>query len=102
MARLLIILGLACVICKVMTGKWPWALLGWEPGGTSARFRAEAQARALLGVGKDARRNEIIEAHKRLITKVHPDRGGTSEKVHEANAARDLLLARLPDQSPRP
>jgi hypothetical protein len=26
---------------------------------------------------------------------VHPDRGGTSDQVHEANAARDLLLAEL-------
>jgi hypothetical protein len=26
---------------------------------------------------------------------VHPDRGGSNEAVHEANAARDLLLARL-------
>lgn len=102
MGRLLIILGLACIVCKVMTGRWPWALLGWEPGGASARFRAEAKARALLGVPKGARRNEIIEAHKRLITQVHPDRGGTNDQVHEANAARDLLLARLLDQPPRP
>jgi hypothetical protein len=28
---------------------------------------------------------------------VHPDRGGTNDKVHEANAARDLLLDELPD-----
>jgi len=102
MARLLIILGLACLACKVMTGRWPWQLLGWEPGGASTRFRAEAQARALLGVPKGARRNEIIEAHKRLIAMVHPDRGGTNEQVHEANAARDLLLARLLDQPQRP
>jgi len=27
---------------------------------------------------------------------VHPDRGGTNEQVHEANAARDLLLDELP------
>ena len=29
---------------------------------------------------------------------VHPDRGGTAEQVHEANAARDLLLDELPRQ----
>jgi hypothetical protein len=28
---------------------------------------------------------------------VHPDRGGTSDQVHEANDARDLLLDALPD-----
>jgi DnaJ family protein C protein 19 len=28
---------------------------------------------------------------------VHPDRGGTNEQVHEAQAARDVLLDELPD-----
>ena len=36
--------------------------------------------------------------HKRLIAMVHPDRGGTDGQVHEANAARDLLLDELPHQ----
>jgi len=29
---------------------------------------------------------------------VHPDKGGTNEQVHEANAARDLLFDELPGQ----
>jgi DnaJ family protein C protein 19 len=98
MARLLIYLGLACVICKLMTGRWPWVLVGWEPGSLATRSRTEASARTLLGVGRDASRIEILEAHKRLLAIVHPDRGGTNDQVHEANAARDLLLARLPGQ----
>jgi curved DNA-binding protein CbpA len=56
---------------------------------------AETRARNLLGVGPDAPREQIIEAHRRLLALVHPDRGGSNEAVHEANAARDLLLARL-------
>jgi curved DNA-binding protein CbpA len=56
---------------------------------------ARAQAQALLGVAPGAPRAEIIEAHRRLIGMVHPDRGGTSDLVHEANAARDLLLAEI-------
>jgi hypothetical protein len=27
---------------------------------------------------------------------VHPDRGGSNSQVHEANAARDILLGELP------
>jgi hypothetical protein len=95
MVRLLIYLGLACVICKLMTGRWPWVLAGWEPGSLTARSRAEDRARTLLGVGSDASRNDILEAHKRLLAIVHPDRGGSNDQVHEANAARDLLLDRL-------
>jgi chromosome partitioning protein len=51
-----------------------------------------------LGVAKTARRETIIEAHRALLALVHPDRGGSSEQVHEANAARDLLLARLAER----
>ena len=100
MIRLLVWTALACLLCKWATRRWPWELAGfdlgrWEPGGRSARSAADARARALLGVSAQASRTEIIEAHKRLVALVHPDRGGTGEQVHEANAARDLLLARL-------
>ena len=97
MARLLILLLLASLACRVITGQWPWKLLSREPAGGAGRSGAEGRARALLGVRSGAARTEIIEAHKRLVAMVHPDRGGTNEQVHEANAARDLLLARLQD-----
>jgi len=97
MGRLLVLAALAVLACKAFTGKWPWEL--WA---ISERAQAELQARALLGVERNARRVDIIEAHRRLIARVHPDRGGTSEQVHAATRARDLLLARLdrtrPDQ----
>lgn len=90
MGRLLILVLLGSLACRALTGRWPWEL--WRD---SERSQAEAQARALLGVGRDARREEIVEAHRRLLTMVHPDRGGSSEQVHAASRARDLLLARL-------
>ena len=91
MSKLLILLVLASVACRMLAGKWPWEL--FKAGTASAD---EAQARAVLGVGRNATALEITEAHRRLIAQVHPDRGGSNERVHEANAARDLLLARLP------
>ncbi|TXH33815.1 MAG: molecular chaperone DnaJ [Burkholderiaceae bacterium] len=90
MGKLLTLLLLAAIACRVLTGQWPWQL--WAK---SERSQAEAQARALLGVNRSARREEIVDAHRRLIARVHPDRGGSNEAVHDANAARDLLLARL-------
>lgn len=90
MGKLLLILALAAAACRMLTGRWPWQLLAW-----SERSQHEAQARNLLGVNAAATREEIGEAHRRLIARVHPDRGGTNEAVHQANAARDLLLARL-------
>lgn len=90
MTKLLWLAALACVACKLLSGRWPWELLK-----ESDRSTAELRARTLLGVQRSATREDIIDAHKRLITQVHPDRGGSSEAVHEANTARDVLLGRL-------
>lgn len=94
MTRLLVLAVLASVLCRWALGKWPWDYLRPAPTRQQALFRA----RKLLGIDADANRDEIISAHKRLVAMVHPDRGGTAEQVHEANAARDLLLDELPYQ----
>jgi DnaJ family protein C protein 19 len=91
--KILWLLVLAIAACRLVTGRWPWQLLG------SKASPQAAKARALLGVSRNASHTEIVEAHRRLITLVHPDRGGTNEQVHEANAARDLLLAALEDRT---
>jgi hypothetical protein len=91
MPRLIILIGLAVIGWKMATGRWPW-----EPKMTT-RGQALFRARKLLGVRVDAGRGEIIDAHRRLLAMVHPDKGGTNSQVHEANAARDLLLDELPD-----
>ncbi|MEY4160803.1 MAG: hypothetical protein RLZZ136_1424 [Pseudomonadota bacterium] len=91
MVRLLLYAAIASLICKQFTGRWPWDYLR----GQTTRNQALSRARALLGVSADASRAEILEAHKRLIAMVHPDRGGTTDQVYEANAARDLLLNTL-------
>lgn len=86
--KFLLLLVLAVIAWRVFFGRWPW-----QPGGKARR--ALDMARTLLGVSEGAGRDEIIEAHRRLLMKVHPDRGGSNEQVHEANAARDLLLGDL-------
>ena len=90
MVRLLIFLILISAVLRMVTGKWPWQLLA----GQSCSKEEEA-ARTLLGLGRSASHDEIIAAHRNLLTRVHPDRGGSNEAVYRANAARDLLLARL-------
>ena len=91
MGRLIVYAALALIVWKMASGRWPW-----EPK-VSTRAQAVFRARKLLGVRAGADRAEILEAHKRLLALVHPDRGGTNEQVHEAQAARDVLLDELPD-----
>jgi hypothetical protein len=90
--KYLLIIVVAGVFCRWAIGKWPWELLRSTPTRSQARFRA----RKLLGVEAGAGREEIIAAHRRLTTLVHPDKGGTNAAMQEANAARDLLLDELP------
>ena len=90
MAKLIVILALVVAIYRWLRGRWPW-----EPARDKRRSWARAQASALLGVGDGASREDIIDAHRRLIARVHPDRGGTNALVHEANSARDLLLGEI-------
>ena len=90
MIRILFFAALGVMAWKLVTGRWPWERK------TSTRAQAVFRARTLLGVSAAASREEILTAHRRLVTMVHPDRGGTDGQVHEANAARDLLLDELP------
>ena len=92
MTRLLVFAAIGVVVFKMVTGRWPW-----QPKVTT-RNQAVFRARKLLAVESRASREEIIAAHRRLVSMVHPDKGGSNAQVHEANDARDLLLAELPDQ----
>jgi hypothetical protein len=67
---------------------------GWMRQRVAVRPIDEIEARQLLGVGLNAREDEILAAHRRLIAQAHPDRNGDgSERAARLNAARDLLLA---------
>lgn len=62
-----------------------------SPPSHSAMSRQEAAE--ILGVNNNATEDEIRLAHKKLMQKMHPDRGGTDALAKQINIAKDTLLA---------
>lgn len=56
---------------------------------------SEDEAYAILGLESGADKQAIINAHKSLIQKIHPDRGGSSYLATKINQAKNLLLKKF-------
>ena len=51
-----------------------------------------AQALSVLGLQAGASKDDIIAAHRKLMQKIHPDRGGNDFLASQINDAKDILL----------
>jgi DnaJ homolog subfamily C member 19 len=83
----------------LMSGAILWA--AWRRRRLATSTMSPADARKLLGVAENATLADIREAHRRLITRVHPDSGGSAELANRVNVARDTLVAEMNRRTPR-
>lgn len=70
---------------------------GGGGNGSSTQSRGQmdkAEALAMLGLDDGASADQVREAYKTLIGKLHPDKGGTNRLAQLLNEARDLLLGK--------
>jgi hypothetical protein len=92
----------------VMEAYLDWRLPDWREqrstaggGAKSGRRRSNGakrmsaeEAYAVLGLGPNASEEEIRQAHRRLMMKMHPDQGGSNYLAARINEAKEVLLGR--------
>jgi len=65
---------------------------GTESAATSSATMTDTEALEILGLQAGCSRQAVLDAHRRLIHKLHPDRGGSDYLAAKINQARDILL----------
>ena len=87
------------LLAGVVAGAWYWLRRRASAAASTNNPAAMTteQARKILGLAPGCTRADVIASHRRLISAVHPDRGGSTYLAQQLNDAKRHLLAQLTD-----
>jgi hypothetical protein len=71
-----------------------WRAERSNEAGQPSTGMTRSEALEALALQEGASREEIVEAHRRLIQRLHPDRGGSTYLAALLNRAKDILLGK--------
>jgi|TARA_R110002074_G_scaffold81724_1_gene182978 hypothetical protein len=63
-----------------------------QPPPPTSQQMSQKEAQDILGLAADATKEQVSEAHKRLMQKLHPDKGGSAHLASQLNQAKATLL----------
>lgn len=69
-----------------------WRAATESAGGGGGEVLSREDAYQILGLEPGASADQVREAHRRLMQKIHPDHGGSNYLAAKINQAKDLLL----------
>ena len=63
-----------------------------QPPANHQKNMSKSEALAILGLEEGASKEQIKQAHRRLMQKIHPDHGGSDYLAAQLNRAKEVLL----------
>ena len=63
------------------------------PPANGKQAMSQEEAMEILALKPNYTKEDVIQAHRRMMQKVHPDRGGSDYLAAQINKAKDTLLA---------
>lgn len=82
------------VIAIAGAGGWYWHRRRSRPMRPKAAMTVD-EAQRVLNLSADAGPDQIRAAHRAMVSRVHPDSGGSADLAARVNLARDILIADL-------
>ena len=90
--RLPAALGLLAAVTPIFAGYFVDKRKGKNPSPSAPENMTRKEALEILGLEDGANKDDIMDAYKSLMKKVHPDQDGSEWMAQKLNAAKDFLL----------